>query len=53
MEFAYALKYDFSFSNKESEYEAFLVNLRMALAMNIDQLIICGDSQVVYSQVTG
>lgn len=52
MELAYALKYDFSFSNNEFEYEALLAGLHMAFAMNIEQLIIRGDSQVVYGHVT-
>lgn len=53
VEFAYALKYYFVVSNNESEYEALIVGLWIALAMNIDQLIIRGDSKVVFDHVTG
>lgn len=52
-EFAYALKYNFPVSNNESEYKVLLAGIRMALAMNVDQLIIRGDSKVFYGYVTG
>lgn len=51
--FAYALKYNFSVSNNESEYKALIVRLRMTLAMSIEQLIIRGDSKVVFGHTTG
>lgn len=43
-ELAYALKYNFHSSNNESEYEVLLAGLRMTLTINVDQLIIHGDS---------
>lgn len=52
-EFAYALKYDFPVSNNESKYKALLVGLRMTLFLNVKQLIVWGDSKVVFGQVTG
>ncbi|KAI5650727.1 hypothetical protein M9H77_36732 [Catharanthus roseus] len=52
IEFVYALKYYFPINNSESEYEALLSGLRMALAMNMDQLTTHGDSQIVYGHVT-
>lgn len=52
-ELAYALKYEFTASNNESKYEALIAGLRMALAMNMEQLIICGDYKVVFGHVTG
>lgn len=51
-EFAYALKYIFHASNNKLEYEVLLVGLQMALAMNVDQLIIHGDSQIVHRHIT-
>lgn len=36
------LKYNFKASNNESEYEVLLVGIRMALALNVDHLIIHG-----------
>lgn len=53
LEFAYALKYTFSVSNNEYEYEVLLARLWMAAAMNIGQLIIREDSKIVFGQVTG
>ncbi|KAI5682874.1 hypothetical protein M9H77_04102 [Catharanthus roseus] len=50
-EFAYALKYSFPISNNESE--ALLAGLRMALAINMEQLIIHGDSKFVYNHIIG
>lgn len=52
-EFVYALKYNFHESNNEPEYEALYAGLGMALAINVDQLIIHGDSQIVHVHVTG
>lgn len=52
-EFSYALKYSFLVSHNESKYGAYLAGLRIALAMNIDQLIIRGNSKVVFGQVMG
>lgn len=47
IEFSYALIYTFSISNNEYEYEVLLARLRMTTAMNIEQLIIRGDSKIV------
>lgn len=43
-EFMNTIKYIFHASNNESEYETLLAGLQMALTMNLDQLIIHGDS---------
>lgn len=37
---AYALKYAFTTNKNESEYEALIARLHMALALNVEQLII-------------
>lgn len=37
---AYALKYKFTSSNNKSEYEALIVELRITVALNVEQLII-------------
>lgn len=52
MEFSYALKYTFSVSNNESEYEALLARLQMDAAMNIEQFIIQDGSKIVFVHVT-
>lgn len=52
-DFAYALKYEFTPSNNESEYKALIVGIQITLALNLEQLIILGDSNVVFEQVTG
>lgn len=49
---AYALKYQFTDRNNESKYEALIEELRMALALNVEQLIIYGDSKVLFGHVT-
>lgn len=46
-ELTYALKHEFIASSNESKYEALIVGLCMRLALNIEQLIIRGDSKVV------
>lgn len=49
----FALKYNFHPSNNELEYEALLAGVCIALRMNVDQLIIHGDSQIVHKHITG
>lgn len=51
-DFAYALKYEFTASNNELEYEALIVDLSKVSALNVEQLIIRGDSKVLFGQVT-
>lgn len=52
-EFVYALKYAFPISNNESEKELLIEGLQIVLAMNIEQLIIRGESNVVFGHVMG
>lgn len=46
------LKYKFTASNNESEYEVVIAGLRLASALNVEQVIIAGDSKVVFGKVT-
>lgn len=48
-----ALKYELTVSNNKSKHEVLIAGLRMASALNVEQLIIRGDSKVVFGQVTG
>ena len=48
-----AIRFDFTASNNEAEYEALLTGLRMATDMSIKALDIYSDSQLVVNQVLG
>ncbi|XP_071741906.1 uncharacterized protein [Rutidosis leptorrhynchoides] len=52
-EFTYALRFEFSTTNNEAEYEALLAGLRLARELNIQHLRGFIDSQLVANQVTG
>ena len=48
-----AIRFNFSASNNEAEYEALLAGLRLARDMNIKVLDIYSDSKLVVNQVLG
>ena len=48
-----AIRFDFTASNSEAEYEALLAGLLLARDMNIKVLDIYSDSQLVVNQVMG
>ena len=48
-----AIRFDFTASNNEVEYEALLAGLRLAKDMSIKVLDIYSDSQLVVNQVLG
>ncbi|XP_071700134.1 uncharacterized protein [Rutidosis leptorrhynchoides] len=50
-EFTYALRFEFSTTNNEAEYEALLARLRIAKEMKIEHLQAFVDSQLVANQV--
>ncbi|XP_071714277.1 uncharacterized protein [Rutidosis leptorrhynchoides] len=52
-EFTYALRFEFSTTNNEAEYEALLAELRLAMDLNIQYLKVFVDSQLVANQVAG
>ena len=47
-----AIHLGFSASNNESEYEAILVGIELAVTVSADRLLIRSDSQLVVGQVT-
>ena len=47
----YALKLDFSTTNKEAEYEALIADLGLAKALRANNVKKCGDSRFIISQV--
>ncbi|XP_019200277.1 PREDICTED: uncharacterized protein LOC109193905 [Ipomoea nil] len=49
----YALRYLFSTSNNEAEYEAVLNDLRLAKALGVERLRIKTDSKLVVGQISG
>ncbi|XP_019191514.1 PREDICTED: uncharacterized protein LOC109186061 [Ipomoea nil] len=49
----YALRYRFSTSNNEAEYEAVLNGLRLARALGVERLRIKTDSRLVVGQISG
>ncbi|XP_019184635.1 PREDICTED: uncharacterized protein LOC109179589 [Ipomoea nil] len=49
----YALRYLFSTSNNEAEYEAVLNGLRLAKALGVERLRIKTDSRLVVGQISG
>ncbi|XP_071736366.1 uncharacterized protein [Rutidosis leptorrhynchoides] len=52
-EFTYALRFEFSTTNNEAEYEALLAGLRLSRDLNKQHLKAFVDSQLVANQVTG
>ncbi|KAL0402164.1 UNVERIFIED_CONTAM: hypothetical protein Slati_4246300 [Sesamum latifolium] len=52
-ELEYALRFDFKASNNETEYEAPIAGIRMALDAGARNLIAYSDSQLVTKQVEG
>ncbi|KAL0399974.1 UNVERIFIED_CONTAM: hypothetical protein Sradi_2340700 [Sesamum radiatum] len=52
-ELEYALSFDFKASNNETEYEALIVSIRLALDVGAKNLIAYSDSQQVTNQMEG
>ncbi|GJY58171.1 reverse transcriptase domain-containing protein [Tanacetum coccineum] len=52
-EFTYALRFQFTASNNEAEYEALLVGLRIAAQMGVRNVQVSVDSKLVANQVLG
>ncbi|XP_057444228.1 uncharacterized protein LOC130736409 [Lotus japonicus] len=48
-----SLKFEFKVSNNQSEYEALIAGLRLAIELGVQKLFIKGDSQLVVKQVKG
>ena len=48
-----ALRFDFSTSNNEAEYEALIAGLRLAKAVGAKRVEVYSDSQLVVNQVSG
>jgi hypothetical protein len=48
----HAIRMEFSFTNNEAEYEAFIQGMILAQEMKIEHLIVTGDSELVINQVT-
>ncbi|XP_057444132.1 uncharacterized protein LOC130736307 [Lotus japonicus] len=48
-----SLKFEFKASNNQSEYEALIAGLRLAIELGVQELFIKGDSQLVVKQVKG
>ncbi|XP_057425872.1 uncharacterized protein LOC130719257 [Lotus japonicus] len=48
-----SLKIEFKASNNQSEYEALIAGLRLAIELGVQKLFIKGDSQLVVKQVKG
>ncbi|GKE53800.1 reverse transcriptase domain-containing protein, partial [Tanacetum coccineum] len=53
MEFTYALKFEFTATNNEAEYEVVIAGLRIAKEMKIEEITMFVDSQLVANQVNG
>ena len=47
----YALRFGFQASNNEAEYEAVIAGLNLAHSLEVDQLVVCSDSQLVVRQI--
>ena len=47
----YALRFGFQGSDNETEYEAVIAGLNLALSLEVDQLEVCSDSQLVVRQI--
>nr|GEU52172.1 reverse transcriptase domain-containing protein [Tanacetum cinerariifolium] len=52
-EFTYALRFQFTASNNEAEYEALVAGLRIATRMGVKNLQVSVDSKLVANQVLG
>ncbi|GJS02238.1 reverse transcriptase domain-containing protein [Tanacetum coccineum] len=52
-EFTYALRFQFTTSNNEAEYEALIVGLRIAAQMGVQNVQVKVDSKLVANQVLG
>ena len=48
-----SIKFDFSVSNNQAEYEALIANFQLASDVGVTKLTICSDSRIVTSQVSG
>ena len=53
MEFTYALRFEFTATNNEAEYEALIAGLRIAARMGVRNLEANVDSHLVANQVSG
>ncbi|GJT32820.1 reverse transcriptase domain-containing protein [Tanacetum coccineum] len=53
MEFTYALRFQFTASNNEAEYEALIAGLRIATQMGVHNVHVSVDSKLVANQVLG
>ncbi|KAL0283655.1 UNVERIFIED_CONTAM: hypothetical protein Sangu_2875000 [Sesamum angustifolium] len=51
--FHLAIKFEFSTSNNEAEYEAFLAERELAIAFGAKKIVIYSDSQLVVNQIQG
>ncbi|KAL0442210.1 UNVERIFIED_CONTAM: hypothetical protein Sradi_0159900 [Sesamum radiatum] len=52
-EISFAIKFEFSTSNNEAEYEAFLAERELAIAFGAKKIVIYSDSQLVVNQIQG
>ena len=52
-EVTYALRFDFYTSNKEAEYEALLIGLRLAKQMGAEVVTALTDSRLATNQING
>ena len=48
-----SIKFDFPVSNNQAEYEASIIDMKLAKGISARRLSICSDSQIVTSQVSG
>nr|GEX91625.1 reverse transcriptase domain-containing protein [Tanacetum cinerariifolium] len=53
VEFTYALRFQFTTSNNEAEYEALVAGLRIAARMGVKNVLVNVDSKLVANQVLG
>nr|GFC85875.1 reverse transcriptase domain-containing protein [Tanacetum cinerariifolium] len=53
VEFTYALRFQFTASNNEAEYEALVAGLRIATQMGVKNVQVNVDSKLVANQVLG
>nr|GEU30675.1 reverse transcriptase domain-containing protein [Tanacetum cinerariifolium] len=53
VEFTYALRFQFTASNNEAEYEALVAGLRIAVRMGVKNVQVSVDSKLVANQVLG
>src|SRR5215469_11893374 len=49
----HSLRFGFTTSNNQAEYEALIVGLTLALEVGASSIKVCSDSQLVSSQVNG